>query len=160
MRGAASWTRVRGNTKGQPDYRLPLMAQEEGAARRTCGPGATDRINYRSVRRCAACGRLPACAPERASSSPLDFSVTQHDLRGLRHGGRGRNLGVGVVGSDQLGCGRNLNSKPTAGISLSARGFFRLTMKSAILASLASWVTATLITEAVASITIPGTGVT
>ncbi len=102
----------------------------------------------------------------------LDECVFQHDFRSLcrssdgRCGGRswlgirGRNLRIGVVGAVQLGRGLRLEFKPRLhGISLSFNGSFRLTMKSAILASLASWVTATLICEAVAAITIPGTGV-
>ena len=34
----------------------------------------------------------------------LDEAIAKHDLRGLRHGGGGRHLGVAVVGAVQLGC--------------------------------------------------------
>jgi len=86
------------------------------------------------------CGvRLPACAPVRASSSLAGFSVAQHNLHGRRDGVCGWNLGERVISSTSAVAGGILYSNPTAGISFSVRGFFRLTMKSAILASLASW---------------------
>jgi hypothetical protein len=72
----------------------------------------------------------------------------------------GWNLGESVIGSHQLPPRvGSLYSNPTAGISLSGSGFFMLTTKSAILLSFASCDTATLMTEAVASITVPGAGV-
>ena len=89
-------------------------------------------------------------------------TVAQHDLRRLRHRVRGGNLRVGVVGAVQLRLALGAETELGAwsrNTRLSASGVFMLTMKSGVLASLASSVTATLITEAVASITIPGTGV-
>ena len=40
-----------------------------------------------------------------------DFAVAEHDDCSLGRGGRGRDLGVGVVGADQFGVGLGLEFK-------------------------------------------------
>ena len=104
LHGRDFWLRVAEKQKGQPCAGCPLMAQEKGGSRRSLANSGARKEQIMRQPVTLPVGWMPGCrfVVHRDNLFGNDHTLAEDDLRGLRRGGRCRNLRVGVIGAIQL----------------------------------------------------------